>query len=115
LGLINAGKVRALATTQSKRASVAPDLPTISESGLPGFNTGLWFGIVAPAGTPKPIVDKISKAVNEALKDPDLLKQLHVQGLDALGGSPDDFGRFIKSETQRWANIIHEMDAAKKK
>lgn len=115
LGLINAGKVRALATTQSKRASVAPDLPTIAESGLPGFNTGLWFGIVAPAGTPKPIVDKISKAVNEALKDPDLLKQLHVQGLDALGGSPDDFGRFIKSETQRWANIIHEMDAAKKK
>ena len=57
LGLINAGKVRALATTQSERASVAPHLPTISEFGLPGFNTGLWFGILAPAGTPQPIVD----------------------------------------------------------
>ena len=115
LGHIQQGTVKALATTQAKRASVAPDLPTISEAALPGFDTGVWFGIMAPAGTPAAVIDKVSKATNEALKDADVLKQLHVQGLDALGGSPDDFRRFIRSETERWALVIHDMNAAKKK
>jgi len=113
LGLIKDGRVKALATSQTKRASVAPDLPTISEAGLPGYDTGVWFGILGPAGTPAPIVDKISKATNDALKDPETLKALHAQGLDALGGSPDDFARFIKNETERWARVIRGMDAAK--
>ena len=115
LGFIQQGTVKALATTQAKRASVAPDLPTISEAALPGFDTGVWFGIMAPADTPAAIVDKLSKATNEALKDAEVLKQLHMQGLDALGGSPDDFRRFIRSETERWARVIHDMEAAKKK
>jgi len=114
LGFINAGTVKALATSQAKRASVAPNLPTIAEAGLPGFDTGLWFGILAPAGTPKPVIDKISAATNEALKDPDVLKALKTQGFDPLGGSPDDFARYIRSETVRWAHVIHEMDQAKK-
>jgi len=113
LGLIKDGRVKALATSQTKRASVAPDLPTISEAGLPGYDTGVWFGILGPAGTPTPIIDKVSKATNDALKDPETLKALHAQGLDALGGSPDDFARHIKSETERWARVIHGMDAAK--
>jgi len=113
LGLIKDGRVKALATSQTKRASVVPDLPTISEAGLPGYDTGVWFGILGPAGTPAPIVDKISKATNDALKDPETLKALHAQGLDALGGSPDDFARFIKNETERWARVIRGMDAAK--
>jgi tripartite-type tricarboxylate transporter receptor subunit TctC len=115
LGFIQQGTVKALATTQAKRASVAPDLPTISEAALPGFDTGVWFGIMAPAGTPAAVIDKVSKATNDALKDADVLKQLHVQGLDALGGSPDDFRRFIRSETERWARVINDMEAAKKK
>lgn len=113
LGLIKDGRVKALATSQAKRASVAPDLPTISEAALPGYDTGVWFGILGPAGTPTPIIDKVSKATNDALKDPETLKALRAQGLDALGGSPDDFARFIKSETDRWARVIHEMHAAK--
>ena len=113
LGLIKDGRVKALATSQAKRASVAPDLPTISEAALPGYDTGVWFGILGPAGTPTPIIDKVSKATNDALKDPETLKALRAQGLDALGGSPDDFARFIKSETERWARVIHEMHAAK--
>jgi len=113
LGLIKDGRVKALATSQAKRASVAPDLPTISEAALPGYDTGVWFGILGPAGTPTPIIDKVSKATNDALKDPGTLKALRAQGLDALGGSPDDFARFIKSETERWARVIHEMHAAK--
>jgi tripartite-type tricarboxylate transporter receptor subunit TctC len=115
LGLIKDGRVKALASTQAKRASVAPDLPTVEEAGLAGYDTGLWYGILGPAGTSKPVIDKLSKATNEALKDPETLKALHAQGLDALGGSPDDFGRFIKSETERWAHVIHGMDAAKEK
>jgi tripartite-type tricarboxylate transporter receptor subunit TctC len=114
LGLIKAGKVKALATTQGKRASVAPDLPTVAEAGLAGYDTGLWYGILAPAGTPRPVIEKISKATNDALKDTETLNALHAQGLDALGGSPDDFASFIKSETERWARVIHGMDEAKK-
>ena len=110
LGLMRQGTVKALATTGHQRASIAPDLPTISEAAIPDFDTGLWFGILAPAGTPAPIIEKLSRATNDALKDPQVLNQLHAEGLDALGGSPDDFGRFIKSETERWARVIHTLD-----
>ena len=114
LPLIKDGRVRALGTSEAKRTSAAPDLPPISEV-LPGYDTGVWFGVLAPAGTPQPIIDKISKNANVALKDPGLLKGLQVQGLEARGGSPDEFARFIKSETERWARVIHDMDAAKQK
>ena len=113
LAFIKDGRVRALATTESKRTSAAPELPTISEAALPGYDTGLWFGILGPAGMPKPIIDKISNAANSALKDPDVLKQLTTQGLDARGGSPEEFALFIKTETDRWARVIRQMDAAK--
>src|SRR5512135_2843134 len=110
LGFIKDGRVKALATSEAKRASIAPDLPTIAEAALPGYATGLWFGILGPAGIPKHVVDKVSEATNMALKDPGVLKQLETQGLNALGGSPDDFARFIKSETQRWVRVMHDMD-----
>src|SRR3974377_899797 len=110
LGLMRQGTVKALATTGHQRASIAPDLPTISEDAIPDFDTGLWFGILAPTGTPAPIIEKLSKATNDALKDPQVLNQLDAEGLDALGGSPDDFGQFIKSETERWARVIHTLD-----
>ncbi len=115
LGFMKDGRVKALATSEAKRASIAPDLPTIGEAALPGYATGLWFGILGPAGTPKPVIDKISDAANKALKDPGVVKQLETQGLNALGGSPDDFAAFIKSETQRWARVMHDMDASKMK
>lgn len=113
LAFIKDGRVRALATTESKRTNAAPELPTISEAALPGYDAGLWFGILGPAGMPKPIIDKISNAANSALKDPDVLKQLTTQGLDARGGSPEEFALFIKTETDRWARVIRQMDAAK--
>ena len=113
LAFIKDGRVRALATTESKRTTAAPELPTISEAALPGYDAGLWFGILGPAGMPKPIIDKISNAANSALKDPDVLKQLTTQGLDARGGSPEEFALFIKNETDRWARVIRQMDAAK--
>jgi tripartite-type tricarboxylate transporter receptor subunit TctC len=113
LGFIKDGRVKALATSEAQRTSAAPDLPTLAEAALPGYATGLWFGILGPSGTPKPIIDKISEAANKALKDPDVLKQLEIQGLNALGGSPDDFARYIKSESERWTRILRDMEAAK--
>jgi tripartite-type tricarboxylate transporter receptor subunit TctC len=114
VGLIAQGTVKPLATTEAKRASVAPDLPTIAEAALPGYNTGVWFGILAPAGTPAAVIDKVSKASNETLTDADVVKQLGIQGLDARGGSPEDFRVFIKAETERWEKVIKSMPAADK-
>src|ERR1035437_4708259 len=113
-GLIKDGRVKPLATTEAKRSNIAPDLPTIAEAGLPGYAAGLWFGILGPGGLPEPVIDKLSEATNAALKDPAVLQGLQSQGLNATGGSPEDFARFIKSETERWARVIKSMDAAKK-
>ena len=113
LAFIKDGRVKALGTSEAKRTSAAPELPTISEAALPGYDTGVWFGILGPAGTPKAVIDKISEATNRTLKDPAVLKQLTTQGLDARGGSPEEFALFIKSETERWARVIRQMDAAK--
>ena len=114
LGLIKDGRVKPLATTEAKRSNIAPDLPTVAEAALPGYAAGLWFGILGPGGLPKPVIDKLSEATNAALKDPAVLQGLQSQGLNATGGSPEDFARFIKSETERWARVIKSMDAAKK-
>jgi tripartite-type tricarboxylate transporter receptor subunit TctC len=114
VGLIGQGTVKPLATTQAKRASVAPDLPTISEAALPGYDTGVWFGLLAPAGTTGAVIDRLSKASNEALADADVLRQLGIQGLEARGGSAEDFRVFIKTETERWEQVIKSMPEAEK-
>jgi tripartite-type tricarboxylate transporter receptor subunit TctC len=113
VGLMKDGRVKALASTGSKRAGIAPDLPTIAEAAIPGFNTGIWYGMLAPAGTPQPVIDKLNKAINDALKDQTLLSNFGKQGLDPLGGTPAEFASYIKSETERWAGIIKTMDQAK--
>jgi tripartite-type tricarboxylate transporter receptor subunit TctC len=100
-----AGKVVALASTESKRAGVAQDLPTMAEAGLPGFETGLWFGLLAPAGTPGPIVGKLNSAANESLKSADVTKVLAPQGIDAVGGSAADFAKYLDGEMKRWAPV----------
>ncbi len=103
---VQEGKLKALASTQLDRASAAPNLPTMAEAGLPGFDTSVWFGLLAPVGTPSTIVDKLSRGVNTALQDPTVLDALHAQGMDALGGSPEKFARTITSETEKWARVI---------
>lgn len=101
-----AGEIRALATSEYMRSLSAPNLPTVSESGLPGFNTSLWFGMVAPAGTPRPIIDKLAGAINEALKSDEVAKPLRSAGLDIKGGTPDEFSAYIASETKKWDGVI---------
>jgi tripartite-type tricarboxylate transporter receptor subunit TctC len=77
----------------------------MAEAGLPGFETGLWFGLLAPAGTPREAIDKVSAAANEALKADEVAKALHPQGIDLLGGTPGDFARYIDSEMKRWDQV----------
>ena len=102
---VREGKLVALASTEAKRTAAAPELPTMAEAGLPGFETGLWFGLLAPAGTPKAAIDKINRAGNEALKAEEVTKVLSPQGLDLVGGSPEDFARYLDSEMKRWAEV----------
>jgi tripartite-type tricarboxylate transporter receptor subunit TctC len=113
LPYIKQGTLKALASTESRRTSVAPDLPTMSEGGLPGFETSVWFGILAPAGTSPDIVAKVSAAVNETLKDPNVLRLLHAQGMDALGGGSQEFSQYITSETTKWARVIKAAQIGK--
>jgi tripartite-type tricarboxylate transporter receptor subunit TctC len=114
LGHVKSGSLKALASTQLQRAGSAPDLPTMSEAGLKGFDTGLWFGLMAPAGTPKDVIDKLNKAINEALASPEVAETLKKQGMDILGGSADDFGRYIQTETDKWAGVAKAAGLQKK-
>jgi len=109
IGLIGEGRVKPLASSEAKRSLVAPDLPTIAEAALPGYDTGVWFGLLAPAGTHAPIIEKLSRASNEALRDPQVVRQLGAQGLEVRGGSAEEFRVFIKSETERWGQVIRSM------
>lgn len=99
---VREGKLVALASTETKRAAIAPEVPTMGEAGLAGFDTGLWFGLLAPAGTPRAAIDKVAAAGNEALKSEAVAKALRPQGIDLLGGTPKDFSRYIASEMRRW-------------
>jgi tripartite-type tricarboxylate transporter receptor subunit TctC len=107
VGLIAAGKLRPLATTTSKRASALPDVPTMAEVGLPEVSTSLWFGLFAPAGTPRPIVDKLAAATRQAIHTPAAIDALRPQGDDPLDTGPDEFAAFMRSEIARWTKVAH--------
>jgi tripartite-type tricarboxylate transporter receptor subunit TctC len=103
---VQEGKLTALASTQLKRASVAPDLPTMDEAGLKGFDTSVWSGLMAPAGTPADNVDKLARAINDALKSRDVIEPLQKQGIDMLGGTPKEFADYVRSETAKWSRVV---------
>ncbi len=105
VGQIAAGKLRALATTTNKRASALPDVPTIAESGMPKFNASLWFGLLAPAGTPRPVVDRLAAATRQAMHTPAAMAALRPQGDEPLDAGPDEFAAFFRSEITRWTEV----------
>jgi tripartite-type tricarboxylate transporter receptor subunit TctC len=105
LQYVASGQLKALASSETARASAAPELPTVSEAGLPGFDTSVWFGLVVPAGTPRDIIDRLADAVNEALKNQAVITSLHAAGLDIKGGTPEAFGAFIATETKKWNDV----------
>ena len=109
--LIQAGKVRPLAVSGLKRYSLMPDIPTVAESGLPKFEAFAWNGVLVPAGTPRPIIDRLNREMDLALKSADVRKKLNDAGLDPVGGTPEDLGRLMKSESDKWAPVIKRTGA----
>jgi len=105
IGQIAAGKLTALASAANKRPSILPDLPTMAEAGMPDFDTGIWFSVMAPKGTPQAVIDKLAAAVQETMRKPDLVKMLAQQGIDPLSGGPDDLRRLVASELARWSAV----------
>ena len=103
---VQAGKLKALAVTQPKRAAIAPEVPSMVEAGVPGYSAGIWMGLLAPSGTPRDIVDKLSRAANEALKSKEVLSLMEKQGVDPLGGTPAEFARFIDNELKKWDGVV---------
>jgi len=102
---IVAGKLVALASTQLQRASAAPDLPTMAELGFKDFDCGIWFGLMAPAGTPPAIINALNRAANDALASDQVRAALRQQGIDALGGSSEKFANYIGTEIKKWADV----------
>jgi tripartite-type tricarboxylate transporter receptor subunit TctC len=102
---VKAGSVRALAVTTAKRSSAAPDVPTMAEAGLKGYETSTWGGILAPAGTPKDIVAKLNAEMNKALASPDVRQKLLGSGIEPAGGTPQQFAEFIQAEMVKWGNV----------
>jgi tripartite-type tricarboxylate transporter receptor subunit TctC len=106
LSQAESGAIRLLAVSSEQRSTQAPDVPTIAESGFPGFKTTSWWGLMAPAGTPKPIVDRIAAEVGKATKDPKLVEQLTTFGVDPVGNSPAQFSAMIAADTKLWAEAL---------
>jgi tripartite-type tricarboxylate transporter receptor subunit TctC len=105
---VKAGKLRVLAVTTLKRSTAYPDFPTLSESGFPGFDTSLWFGLVAPAATPKDVVAKIHDDVIQVLKLPDVKERIASQGAEIVADTPAEFAAFISAESAKYAKIIKQ-------
>jgi tripartite-type tricarboxylate transporter receptor subunit TctC len=111
LALIKAGKLKALAVTSSGRAAALPDVPTVAESGLPGFEASSWFGLLAPAGTPPPVIATLNGEIAKWLATPEAREKLLAQGANAVGGSSEDFARFIAAETTKWQKVVKDSGA----
>lgn len=105
---VKAGKIRALAVSPLKRSAAAPEIPTIAESGVAGYDSGAWFGLLAPAGTPKAIVDKLSVETARILKLPDISKRISELGAEPVGSTPDEFTALIKAEIAKWSKVIKD-------
>lgn len=108
---IKAGKLRAIAVTSAKRSPALPDVPTIAESGLPGFEASSWFGLVAPAGTPPAIIARINADVNQWLQSSEAKEKLLAQGAVPAGGTPEQFAAHIRAETEKWAKVVKASGA----
>ena len=112
LPLINLGKLRPLGVTTLKRAALLPDVPTIAEQGLPGFDANTWYGLLAPAKTPRPIVDKLNAEVVKILHTPEIRLYLLHQGLDPAPTRPEEFSAYIRSEVNKWSRVVRDVGAS---
>jgi tripartite-type tricarboxylate transporter receptor subunit TctC len=102
----SAGKLKALAVTQLARAATVPEVPSMAEAGLQNYDASVWIGLLAPAGTPREVIEKLSRAASEALQSSEVAGPLRTQGIDPIGGSAEAFARHIETETTKWAGIV---------
>lgn len=109
--MINSGKLRAIAVTTSTRAKARPDLPTIAESGFPGFDISTWYAYWAPKGTPADIVEKLSAAAAQALKNPEVIAKYEAMGAEPVGSTPKQFAAYVESEAKKWNDIVKKSGA----
>jgi tripartite-type tricarboxylate transporter receptor subunit TctC len=112
-GYIESGRLLALAVAEPKRSIFFPDVPTLDEAGVHGADAVLWFGYVAPKGTPQTVIDKLSEAANEAVRSDDVTKNLRLQTVEPHQGSPDDFARYIEQERERWTGVVEKAGLRK--
>ena len=105
------GKVRALGITSDKRSPLAPEIPTLREQGFVGYDVNPWFGISAPAGTPRPVIERLNAEFGKALRSPDVVKRLTEQGIEIIVGTPEEYAAFIKAETVRWGEVVKASGA----
>jgi len=103
---IEQGKLRAVAVTSTKRLPNLPDVPTLDESGVKGYESLSWSGIMAPAGTPRRVIDKLNAAIEKILRDPDVKQRFASLGVEAVGGPPEAFSRHIRAESEKWARVV---------
>jgi tripartite-type tricarboxylate transporter receptor subunit TctC len=103
---VEAGKLRALAVAQGKRASIMPDVPTLAEAGMTGYDAGIWIGLLAPKATPPAIIEKLSAAANDALNIEEVRTALKAQGTDPVGGTPREFADFIRADIEKWTAML---------
>lgn len=108
IGQVKQGKLRALAVTGAKRSSVLPDLPTVAEAGVPGYEFSAWFGVFAPAATPKDVVARLNAGINQALASPELKERLAQQGADPYLGTPEQFAAYFRGEVEKWAKVVKQ-------
>ena len=104
---IKAGKMKAIAVTGSDRASLLPSLPTVAEAGVPGYEVSVWFGMQLPAGTPKPLVERMNQDIARVLREPDVVKLFREQGVEVIASSPEVFGKLVQREVAKWTEVIN--------
>ena len=103
---VRSGKLRVLAVSSAKRSPGIPDVPSVSELGFPSFDASSWFGLVGPAGLPREIVTRLSSEIAKAVRRPEIRDKMIAQGADPAGGTPEEFGAYIRSETEKWGKVI---------
>jgi len=103
---VQAGKLKALGTSGKVRSTVLPDVPTVSEAGVPGYDAVIWLGIMAPAGTPKAVVDRLNAEIRKIVESPEMKGAWEKQGAVAMAMSPDEFGRFMREDIEKWARVV---------
>jgi tripartite-type tricarboxylate transporter receptor subunit TctC len=111
LPLVKDGKLRALGVTSAQRSAAAPDIPTIAEQGLPGFEAVSWFAMFAPAGTPRPIAEKLQVQVKKILQSPEIAKRLAEIGLEVVGSTPEELAAYQRAEIAKWAMVVKDSGA----